>query len=361
MRKFYFFLFIIFMPLFLLAQTPTTETFADETDGAVTFTDNGQVFNITSQLGSFSIFNNGQGLGWSGTANDNGFIDNSSGASIGQNIKFTVSTAGGVPFTLKSMWLYLTKPNLNPGSGTVTIEGVLSGASVFTVTTSLNLIPIPTANNGFTKLDLSTMGSSDNSNKTIDAFVISTTGDFGYSALDALSWAKVDLATPVALSGFNGSLQNHTAMLNWQTGVETGIDHYEVQKSVADNKYSTIESVSVKGSNSHYTFSVLQAEPRADYRLKIIGDDGHISYSRQVTLVGEGNGSVVIYPNPAHDYINVRVATATAVTIYDVSGRQIKRVKLQPGVNAVDISGLSQGVYYAKMDKEPKKISFVVQ
>lgn len=73
----------------LLAQT--TETFETEANNSVSFTDNGQVFNITSQAqGPFRIQGGFPGTGWSGTAADNRYIDNSGTASANVPVQFTI-------------------------------------------------------------------------------------------------------------------------------------------------------------------------------------------------------------------------------------------------------------------------------
>ena len=345
----------LILPAMLLAQTLSTEDFEDETLGATSFTSNGQVFNITSQSSVFAVNHFATAYGWNGTAADHNFIDNNH-SDPGVNIKFTISSNGAVPFNLKSMWLYYANSTLLPGNGTITITGLREGATVFTATESLST-PTASTSNFYTKFDMTGYGGADNSSTTIDAFSISTTGDFEYVGLDALTWATVDIATPVHLLNFNGLLQKNAAHLIWQTGVENGFDHFEVQKSVGTGKYSTIESISAKGSNSNYGFSVLQAEASANYRLKMVDKLGDISYSRQITLSGSGGEGSVIYPNPASDYINVKVAEKTAVVIYDAAGRQVKTVQLQAGINAVDITGLSKGIYYVKVANE--KVSFV--
>lgn len=356
MKKVYIFLVSWVLPFVVWSQTVATETFEDETGGAVSFTSNGQIFNITSQQSNFDIYNDLPGLGWNGTAPDNKFIDNSGQTDFKQTVEFTIASEGVVPFTLKSMWMFYSHKDLTPGQGTITITGRRSGTDVFSVTETLSTVN-QSQQNGYSKFDLSSYGAQDNANKVIDAFVISTSGDFEYIALDALTWATVDIAAPVQLKNFSGYVQKGTAHFRWNTGVETQFDHFELEKSAENNKFSTIEKFVAKGNNSDYAFNVFQAEPSAQYRLKMVDKSGTIHYSRQITLSENGEGKTGIYPNPAHDYINVRVTEAASIQIYDALGRQVKKAYLERGVNSIDISGLSAGVYYARVGKE--KISFV--
>lgn len=180
--------------MFLLigsALAQTTETFETETDNSTTFTDNSQVFNITSQAGGNFSIANFSGTGWNGTAADNKYIDNSSTTDQGIPVQFTIKSAGATSFKLKSIYLFLSQSNTNPGVGSCTITGKLSGSTVFTAVSSTGFNSNPLVNNGFTLINLATYGGTDNSNKTIDEYVISTTGSFEYVALDAMTWEKI--------------------------------------------------------------------------------------------------------------------------------------------------------------------------
>jgi Secretion system C-terminal sorting domain len=191
MKKKY--IYIAFAFLFagtLFAQT--TETFETETDNSNSFTDNGLVFNITSQAGGTFKITNAAGTGWNGTAADNKSIDNSDTADQGIPVQFTVKSAAAASFKLKSIYLFLRRSNQEPSLlGSCTITGKLGGLTVFTATASTGFNSDLMVNNGFTFIDLTTYGGSNNSNIAIDEYVITTTGEFEYVALDAMSWEKI--------------------------------------------------------------------------------------------------------------------------------------------------------------------------
>lgn len=175
----------------------TTETFETEIDNATSFTDNGQVFNITSQAGGIFDIANFPGTGWDGTSADDKYIDNTGYADIGIPVQFTIKSAGATPFKLISLHLFLSQSDLNAGFGSCTIVGKLNGSTVFTATANSGFND-PTnlaVNNGFTFIDLTNYGGTDNSTKIIDEFVISTTGTFEYVSLDAMRWKDIPLKT----------------------------------------------------------------------------------------------------------------------------------------------------------------------
>jgi PA domain/Secretion system C-terminal sorting domain len=188
--------YLIILMLFLFAESiysQTTETFETEAEFATSFTDNSQVFNITSQAGGpFDIIGtaNGASFGWTGASPDNNFIDNSGTAAFGTPAGFTISSAGNSPFKLKSFYLFLARENATLASGNCTITGKRNGTTVFTATANSGFADPEnlTINNGYTFINMTSYGGSNNSNVVIDQFVISTTGTFEYLALDAMTW-----------------------------------------------------------------------------------------------------------------------------------------------------------------------------
>lgn len=205
-----FFTFCLLLASCLLAAQTSTETFETESHGSTSFTDNGQVFNITSQSGGpFRIQANYPGTGWNGTAVDNRYIDNSNSASTGSGgVQFTISAAGGAVFQLKKMWLFLSTVNLNLNvSGTCTITGKQAGVTKFTVTQSSGFTTSIANYNGYTLIDLSTYGGTNNSGIGIDEFVVTTTGNFEYVCLDAMTWqsGSCPTVTVTAVSSTNVS------------------------------------------------------------------------------------------------------------------------------------------------------------
>jgi len=181
-------------------RAQSTETFETEGVGSSSFTDSGKVFNITSQAPAiFDVFLYSNG-GWNGTTKDHKFIDNSGTTFFNTPVEFTISAAGSSAFTLKKFYLFLSKSDLGLSvSGTLTITGKLGGAEVFTNTVNSPFNTSMAVNNGFTLIDMVNFGGVNNSNTSIDQFVIKTTGNIAYVALDAMTWQCPSVTvTPVA-------------------------------------------------------------------------------------------------------------------------------------------------------------------
>jgi len=65
-----------------------------------------------------------------------------------------------------------------------------------------------------------------------------------------------------------------------------------------------------------------------------------------------------VFPNPANHYINIQLNTTENiwVDIFNVEGKKVLQVLLQPGINTIDVSTLVNGVYTVGGNGEYKKI-----
>ncbi|WP_157814062.1 T9SS type A sorting domain-containing protein [Olleya sp. Bg11-27] len=207
----FFVVFLFLSCLSLKASAQTTEAFEDESVNATTFSDNGQSFTIENGSGEISYdIETYAGGGWNGTFADNIFIDNSAGSpALGDGSSFTIKTTDGTDITLKSFYLFVSRRNLsdpNPPTTTLTFTGKKDGITVFSIIKSSGIVNAPslTPNNGFTFINFSTEGGSDNSNTNVDEILISATNDADYLALDAFTWgvAPTCTAPDIPTAGF---------------------------------------------------------------------------------------------------------------------------------------------------------------
>ncbi len=68
--------------------------------------------------------------------------------------------------------------------------------------------------------------------------------------------------------------------------------------------------------------------------------------------------SIVLYPNPAHSLINLKVKTligAGNIVVTDLYGKQIKQQSLSMGINTIDVSSLAKGMYLVSVITENSK------
>jgi hypothetical protein len=177
----------LLISIFSFGQT-STETFETESQGSTNFTDNGVTFNIISHASNFviGIFPN---TGWSGTANDNRYIDNS--ASVGaDNASFSIKTTSNL-FKVNRFWVYVANKFSNPAvSGTLTVTGKLSGVTKFSTIKTTGFATNLGTTNGYTLIDMTNLNGQNYSNIVIDELQLTLGGNYYYLGLDALTWVK---------------------------------------------------------------------------------------------------------------------------------------------------------------------------
>ncbi|WP_336690828.1 MULTISPECIES: T9SS type A sorting domain-containing protein [unclassified Chryseobacterium] len=180
---------LLFISVFSLGQT-STETFETESNGSASFTDNGVIFNILSHVNTYDIQASYPGTGWSGTAIDNRYIDNSGAGNQSSGTSFSIKTTSNL-FKVNRFWVYLgaatTEQNV---TGTLTITGKLSGVTKFTQTKTTGFVNSIAVTNGYTLIDMTNLNGQNYSNIIIDQLQITAGGGYQYMGLDSFTWVK---------------------------------------------------------------------------------------------------------------------------------------------------------------------------
>ena len=175
----------------------------------------------------------------------------------------------------------------------------------------------------------------------------------------ATSTVEVVAGTPLPLNLTNFSINtdNCIAHLTWSTSSEMNSEKFEIEKSESNRAiWKTIGSVSAHGNssaNSTYYFkddnSTLN-NTVVMYRLKIIDIDGSFVYSSVSNVLSTCNEqNLSVFPNPvANGTLNVILTSAENIeaTLTSVTGQKIKNIRLKNGMNTIDVSDLSNGIYF---------------
>lgn len=159
---------------------------------------------------------------------------------------------------------------------------------------------------------------------------------------------------PVKLAYFNASLINCISSINWKSVTEENFSRYEVEYSKDGINFNPISKVNSKGGNSIYAVTHNAGQGKAYYRLKLVNIDGKIEYTRIIALdVNCSIGSILVYPNPATDFINVNISGAdnkgTTAQLFNSVGQAINNITLPNGTTQLDISRMSSGIYQLKL------------
>ena len=293
MKKDYLFtLFALLLSQLFWAQT--TESFETAGTSSTTFTSNSQVFNITStSTDPFKIVSSG-GWGWSGTAADNKYIDNSAGpVGTGNGSSLTIKSAGATAFTVKSLYIYITTTPVSgvlPSPCSATYVGKKAGLAVYTITKSSGYgNPSNTAvNNGFTLINFATEGGTDYSNSAIDELVITASGNGDYIALDAFRWQLPPANTTPTDIALSATSINENVAANSTVGALTSTDANVgdtfTYSLVAGTGSTDNASFAISGSNLQIVSSP-NFETKSSYAIRVrTTDSGGLTFEKQYTI-----------------------------------------------------------------------------
>ena len=178
---------------------------------------------------------------------------------------------------------------------------------------------------------------------------------------------------PVTLLSFTAIKKPGAVKLNWQTTNEVNFSRFEIQYSTpGQGDWTAIGTVpaAIAGTPGN-DYSFTHANPAKGvnlYRLKMIDLDGKYTYSLVCQVSFDGSNGIVIYPNPASDYINIQTdnpGTIRMAKLSDWNGKTVLSIGHLPNDSRIDIKGMAPGIYvltifYQDGSKESYKVSIKV-
>lgn len=188
------------------------------------------------------------------------------------------------------------------------------------------------------------------------------------SGINAFStWTLADpTILPVELLAFNATLVNRNSVrLDWFVANEINFSHYEIEKSYDLTSFTKIgDNVSATGQANYLGWDY---EPKVGvnyYRLKMVDLDGSYKYSeiRTVIIDPTQEVSLLVYPNPFNDNLQISLTGVDHlpcdIYITDAIGKLVytQRIDDWKGNTSMDLSKLSSGVYYLKLQAGDKSI-----
>jgi Secretion system C-terminal sorting domain len=185
-------------------------------------------------------------------------------------------------------------------------------------------------------------------------------------------WTMADIPFPISLVNFNAVANYPKVVTSWQTSVESNSGHFEVWRSQFLSRFDSVGSIGAAGnSNSLLNYALTDNTPYSGvsyYRLKIVAADGSYKWSATVKVLFFNEMNIVLYPNPAGNYINIAVDIGIALSkpvayLYDARGRLLRSFAITSASQQVNISSLPAGVYRIQIifkDKQ-RNLHFIKQ
>src|SRR5690606_6590053 len=156
---------------------------------------------------------------------------------------------------------------------------------------------------------------------------------------------------PITGLELNAKKANQSVIITWSTLTEKGTSHFIIEKTVDGKVFEEIGKVQAIGSSSSkQSYHFTDNNPVSGnniYRIKSIDFNGYAEYSNMIAVSLSTGGSIMVYPNPADNYISILNSKADLkIRINSSTGKVVKTT--ESASDQIDISGLSPGVYLLK-------------
>ncbi|GAA4234900.1 hypothetical protein GCM10022291_15440 [Postechiella marina] len=229
------------------------ESFEGTSNNDTSFTSNGISFSSTGGLNIETIADAGAG-------DSDKFLSNEGIVSASYAIQ-----SSGVNFTIKTIDLYLSSNsggNPPTNDGTITINGKLSGSTLYTITKNSGFpTSIANGDNGFFNLNFATEGASDYTTTNVDEIEIILSGAFVYLAIDHFEFCEpgvVDTFAPDVLSiDVSGNPTSVATTVDYIVTFDENVTNVSADDFSIDSTGSISAAISnVTGSGSVYTVTV---------------------------------------------------------------------------------------------------------
>lgn len=149
---------------------------------------------------------------------------------------------------------------------------------------------------------------------------------------------------------------NHV-WLQWDADSSVTGDYFVVERSQDGQHYETIGVLAATGGRDHYEVTD-QAPPNGPdvYRVRYTSGSGSNIYSKPMALNLSGEVDFKFYPNPVDKLFIVRTSHTLDLEIVDPAGAVRLSKRLQPGIQVINASSLTHGVYVLRVtDKESNR------
>lgn len=184
--------------------------------------------------------------------------------------------------------------------------------------------------------------------------------DINFTTFNEFALADNTSALPVSIVSFKGVINNGIAKLQWVTGTEINVDHYEIQKNVNSNNWSAIGTMQSKsGTQLQNIYSLNDNNPYNGmnyYRLKIVDKNGTYTYSNIVSISNSNVTApkISMWPNIISNKQSTLVTSGLTynsnevmvLKVYNANGLLVqKKVTTAQNKIPLSLSDLPAGIY----------------
>jgi Secretion system C-terminal sorting domain len=174
-----------------------------------------------------------------------------------------------------------------------------------------------------------------------------------YGSLGSYTISGVNSLLPIRSVALTGNTNNGKHNLNWKIISDEPIQSIEVENSSNGIIFSTINTVSP--SDKMYTLSPNKIGA-IYYRLKVISNINEVAYSNKIVLkeLGKNDNNFTV-STFIHNEITVQSSVPFYYQLSDINGRVINKGNGNAGVNEINITQQSKGMYFLQLFSNNQK------
>lgn len=173
---------------------------------------------------------------------------------------------------------------------------------------------------------------------------------------------KVPYETVLALSTlkFNAVLSKNNVYISWQTSNSINVSSYVIERSNDGRTFNDLDKINVNETNAGKSdFNITDNNPFNGfnyYRLKIVDDNGNVSYS-EIKVVNISRNIVSIAPNPVHSVLQLQAQNVSngicTIQISNSKGLVVLKKQITNQLSqlstSINVSLLANGLYFLKL------------
>jgi hypothetical protein len=173
-----------------------------------------------------------------------------------------------------------------------------------------------------------------------------------------INWGS-GIPLSIKLGAFTAINEGSNAKLSWMTYTEDNNKGFAIERSIDSRNWKQIGFVATAadGGNSseELTYDFLDRAPVSGdnfYRLKQTDIDNKFTYSEVRTIAFGHNNTISIYPNPAADLVNVKIADwskVATVSITDINGKVVLQVT--DASKGIHLNSITNGTYILQVEQ----------
>ncbi|MGB0897334.1 MAG: T9SS type A sorting domain-containing protein [Flavobacteriaceae bacterium] len=211
-------------------------------------------------------------------------------------------------------------------------------------------------NNRFTTLDISNTGVGILNCSNTNISTLNTTGKNFYSLdVSSTNISSLDLSSSSNLQSLLCSYTNITSLDLSNTGVSLDLVDFNGCNSLTEMNVKNGYNTSISTFNGYGTpnLSCIEVDDAAWSTTNWVQVDSGVTFSEDCSTLSTNDlvmEDMKFYPNPVSTSLNVNTKEDLSYSIIDITGKQLKSGELSNGLNNIDLSTVSSGLLFIKIN-----------